>query len=276
MSKLNNTENVKIKYNKVHGEGTYDYSKVVYTGVHNKVKVICHTHGEFEISSNSHARGSGCKKCGTARTAEIVLSKVGLILGHGVSSNGKYARSYVDSMGNRVATEEYRRWFNMLHRCYSENYAEKRPSYAGCIVSEEFKDFQFFAEWCNSQIGFHMQGWHLDKDLLSEKGCKMYSTNNCVFLPQNLNVLLTKREAKRGKHPIGVSYHKDVKMFLSNCNDGDGNSEYLGQFDNSLDAFLAYKKRKEYLIKTLANQYKDVIDPRAYEALMKYEVHIDD
>ena len=42
------------------------------------------------------------------------------------------------------------------------------------------------------------------------------------------------------------------------------------------EAFLAYKKDKEAYIKDVANKWKDKIDPRAYEALMNYEVEITD
>ena len=38
----------------------------------------------------------------------------------------------------------------------------------------------------------------------------------------------------------------------------------------------AKKEAKELKIKELANKWKGQIDPRAYEALMKYKVNIDD
>ena len=41
----------------------YDYSKVEYTGSHNKVCIICSEHGEFYQSATNHLSGYGCKKC---------------------------------------------------------------------------------------------------------------------------------------------------------------------------------------------------------------------
>ena len=41
----------------------YDYSKVEYKGVMKKIKIICHIHGEFEITPNSHLSGHGCQIC---------------------------------------------------------------------------------------------------------------------------------------------------------------------------------------------------------------------
>ena len=51
------------KANKVHGEGTYDYSKSIYINNHSKLCIICHKHGEFWQTPNTHLRGSGCPKC---------------------------------------------------------------------------------------------------------------------------------------------------------------------------------------------------------------------
>ena len=42
------------------------------------------------------------------------------------------------------------------------------------------------------------------------------------------------------------------------------------------EAFNAYKQAKEAFVKEQANKWKDEIDLRAYEALMSYEVNIDD
>ena len=50
------------KAKKVHGD-KYDYSKVNYTGGHNKVTIICPIHGEFEQTASNHLNGQGCVKC---------------------------------------------------------------------------------------------------------------------------------------------------------------------------------------------------------------------
>ena len=48
---------------KIHGN-KYNYSKVKYKNNKTKVCIICHEHGEFEITPNAHLNGQGCKKCG--------------------------------------------------------------------------------------------------------------------------------------------------------------------------------------------------------------------
>jgi hypothetical protein len=42
------------------------------------------------------------------------------------------------------------------------------------------------------------------------------------------------------------------------------------------EAFSAYKVFKEALIKQVAEKYKLQLDPRAYKALLNYEVNIND
>ncbi len=55
-----------------------------------------------------------------------------------------------------------------------------------------------------------------------------------------------------------------------------GKREYLGCFKTEIEAFNAYKQAKESFIKEQANKWKSHIDQRAYNALMNYEVGIDD
>ena len=44
-------------------ENKYDYSKTLYVGSHNKIKIICPIHGEFEQEPTNHLQGQGCPKC---------------------------------------------------------------------------------------------------------------------------------------------------------------------------------------------------------------------
>ena len=176
---------------------------------------------------------------------------------------------------NGVQTKEYVLWKHMLERCYSDVYKKKYPTYEGCEVSDKFKSYTYFYEWCNKQIGFDNEGWQLDKDLLT-KGNKVYNENVCVFLPQEINSLLTKSTASRGKHLIGVCWYKKDKAFVARVNKNKGGSEYLGSFKTELEAFKAYKQAKESFIKEQANNWKSQIDDRAYEALMNYTVEITD
>lgn len=194
---------------------------------------------------------------------------------HGIGTNdGKYSTKKDDK---RV--REYELWKGMLRRCTNKLWS-KYPTYTGTTCSENIKSFTFFYEWCQSQVGFwniDEKGncWHLDKDLLT-KGNKHYSEDTCVFIPARINTLLTKCNTKRGELPIGVSRHKRDNKFRTQCSDGKGKNKRLGQFSTPEEAFLVYKTYKEQLIKEVANEYCAQLDPRAYQALMNYQVEVTD
>ena len=176
---------------------------------------------------------------------------------------------------NGILTKEYNLWCGMLERCYSDIYKKKYPTYESCEVSDKFKSYEYFYEWCQNQTGFSSEGWQLDKDLLI-KGNKVYSENTCVFIPQEINKVLIKCTASRGEHLIGVHWCKKGSAFKAQIRKNKGKSEYLGSFNTEIEAFKAYKVAKEYFIKEQANKFKSQIDERAYLALINYEVNIDD
>ena len=176
-------------------------------------------------------------------------------------------------------TKEYIVWHNMLQRSYDPKYHKKYNSYTDCSVSENFKHYTYFKDWCNNQIGFNSVDdkgnfFELDKDLLI-KGNKVYSEDNCVFLPSEINILLVSSKRSRGENVIGVYFNKDKGKYQTSLK-VNGKLKYLGRFDTEYEAFLAYKQAKEARVKNIANKWKDQIDTRAYEALMKYQVEITD
>ena len=176
---------------------------------------------------------------------------------------------------NGVHTKEYTLWRNMLKRCYSTTLKKKYPTYKDCEASDNFLYYEYFYEWCNSQIGFGNQDWQLDKDLLF-KGNKVYSEDSCVFIPKEINSLLTKSDKVRGKHLIGVHWCNASKAFVAMVSKNKGKQEFLGCFKTELEAFNTYKTAKEAFVKEQANKWKSQIDERAYEALMNYTVEITD
>ena len=73
------TEHFITKATEIHN-GFYNYDKVIYTGAHSKVEIICKEHGSFEQTPNSHLKGSRCPLCtGKAKlTTESFISKAEL------------------------------------------------------------------------------------------------------------------------------------------------------------------------------------------------------
>lgn len=190
------------------------------------------------------------------------------VCGVGYVGVGKYRVSE----GGRT-TKAYIHWSHALERCYNKEYQEKYPSYLGCTVCKEWHNFQVFAEWFYSQ-GHYQKRFHLDKDLLF-KNNKVYSPETCTLIPERINGFLIGLSKSKGDYPLGVSSKsKSNKFQASICL--DSGRKYLGAFNTPEEAFYAYKEAKETYIKEVANKYKDQINIRAYEALMKYEVNIDD
>ena len=210
----------------------------------------------------------------TVELGQIKIGKVKDPYSPSIYSIGIVGTKYPITI-NGVITKEYALWQSMLVRCYSDAYKKKNSTYKDCEVSDNFKSFEYFYEWCQNQIGFNNKGWHLDKDLLI-KGNKIYSENTCIFIPKDINLLLTKSTSSRGEHLIGVCWSKTSKAFVAQVGKSKGKQEYLGLFNTELEAFNAYKKTKETFVKEQASNWKGKIDERAYEALMNYQVNIDD
>lgn len=162
----------------------------------------------------------------------------------------------------------------MLERCYDKKAQEKHPTYKGCSVSNNFKSFQYFAEWCNNQVGFKIANSQLDKDILVI-GNKLYSEDTCCFVPKEINVLFTNRAKLRGSCPIGVSFHESAGKYQANLRT-EGVLQYLGLHANLEDAFTVYKEAKEAYVKNMAIKYKELLDEKVYAALLSWEVNMYD
>jgi hypothetical protein len=170
----------------------------------------------------------------------------------------------------------YRLWKNMMIRCYDEKWLAKYPTYINCSVSEEWYNFQNFAAWYDENY-YQIEGerMELDKDILI-KGNKTYSPDTCIFVPQRINYLFTKRDSKRGDFPIGVHFNKRDRAYVAQIMDGKGKKVHLGYFDTPVKAFYTYKATKEKLIKEIAEDYKEHIPVKLYNAMVKYQVEITD
>ena len=192
----------------------------------------------------------------------------------GYYGEGKYkARK-----NNNEMTIQYRYWFNMIQRCYSAKALKRRMTYENVYVCEEWHNFQNFAKWFDENYyECEDEKMTLDKDILV-KGNKIYSPETCIFVPQRINNLFTKRQNDRGDLPIGVRHMQG--RFQVRCNvkykNQKSKSINLGSYDSVDKAFGMYKNFKEKHIKEVADEYKDKIPQKLYEAMYKYEVEIND
>ena len=244
-----------------------------------------------EVAYNTNGEKMVIVRFGGAKDIDIQFED-GSIVEHKAYSNFKngeiknpmfpsvYGTGYV-GVGNYLSCDKngkhtkcYKTWLDMLRRCYDPNSHTKYTTYINCTVDKNWHNFQNFSQWYyeNYYEFGNDERMNLDKDILN-KGNKVYSAETCVFVPQFLNKLFTKSDNKRGECPIGVC--KDGGKFVAKLNKGK-HTQYLGTFNTPNEAFLAYKKAKEAYIKEVAEEYKDKIPYRLYEAMITYEVEIDD
>ena len=173
---------------------------------------------------------------------------------------------------NGVTSKKYKVWNSMIQRCYDFKFQENSPTYKGCAVIDEWHNFQNFAKWYDENY-YEVEGYimHLDKDILY-KGNKIYSPSTCVFTPNTINILFIEN-TKKSKLPIGVAKNKN--KYTANCTMGKGRSN-LGSFRTPNEAFNVYKEYKEMCLKQVADEYKDKIPQKLYDAIYNYKVEITD
>lgn len=175
-----------------------------------------------------------------------------------------------------IYTSIYNTWRRMFDRCYNKK--NKHNSYNNCKVCEKWHNFQNFAKWYeDNYYEVENEKMHLDKDILV-KGNKVYSPETCIFVPQRINVLFVKQQNHRGKYPMGVYYDKRRCTYHSHVRILNDKKKriYLGTFDNANEAFNSYKNFKEKYIKEVADEYKNKIPKKLYDAMYKYKIEITD
>jgi len=169
---------------------------------------------------------------------------------------------------------EYNLWKNMLKRCFDEKFKQNQPTYKDVTCSKEWLSMTKFIEDVSQMKGFGLIGWALDKDIL-QKGNKLYSKETCCFVPAEVNNLLIKRDKYRGEYPVGVCFDKTMGKFMAKLRI-NGKRKFLGRFTTPEEAFQVYKLAKEDQIKVVAQKWQHLLDERVFQALMTYEVNIDD
>lgn len=250
-----------------------------FAGIHTKsngkraAKWLCSCDcGRKYVTQNYNLQSGDCKSCGcikfenvsrTSKTTESVKSReVGKI--YKTKKIPRFTYLHDLPVFEKSDKEIYSIWSGIRNR------VGIRAAYLDCTISEKFQDFEFFLNWYRNQFGSNL-GWEIDKDLLV-KGNREYGEGTCILLPREVNMALSSQKSSRGALPRGVTYDKSKDKYAVKCSVGNNKQKFLGKFDNIEDAFLSYKNFKELLLKSLAFKYKGWLDPRAYKALMEYEI----
>lgn len=168
---------------------------------------------------------------------------------------------------NGKPTLPYSIWLHMIERCYAEHKQDEHPAYYG--ISEcckEWLNYQVFAEWYMNNRYEIDERLDLDKDIMFP-GNKIYSPYHCLLVPHRINLMFTNKKNNRGL-PNGI-YH-EVSGYSSRYN-----TEELGIYSTLESAYDVYAKRKKEEIIKVANKYKEIIPDEVYQALLNYEVLIE-
>ena len=184
------------------------------------------------------------------------------IFGVGYLGDGEY-----EAWVNGEPTVEYYIWKQILCRCYNENKKEKYGTYYE--VSEmcnEWLNFQNFAQWYSKHKYERDGRLHVDKDI-KYPGNKLYSPYHCILVPQRINMLFSNKRNKRGL-PNGITECK--KGYQAKYN-----NIKLGKFSTLEEAYDVYSNAKKDTIIMIANEYKNKIPDDVYNALLNYEVRIE-
>lgn len=190
-----------------------------------------------------------------------VLSKS--LLGIGYTGEGLYS---VSKDGKK--TEAYKSWKGMMTRCYYTS--DRNKTYTDCTVSEDWHNFQNFAEWFYSD-NYRKTGWHLDKDIIKQ-GNRVYCKEFCAFVPPQINILVPNQKQKDNNLPVGVvSIVKGNKIKYRAVIGYYGGIKYLGQFESKQQAAEAYKEARVNYINEVTESFNGLVDPRVKESLLNWK-----
>lgn len=197
------------------------------------------------------------------------------VCGIGYFGSGEYVPASYKT-GKKAPHYIFKSWQRMLTRCYSEaeQQKDKSASYKGCLVTEDWHNFQNYIAWYKSQPSWEDETLQIDKDLLGNG--RLYSSENCCLVPIEINIFLSGLVNLDRKLPLGVQY---IRPRTSGSKEGyvaksseHGNDVYLGYYNTPEEAYEVYKKYKENRAKELASIYVDKINSKAYHALMNFSV----
>lgn len=175
---------------------------------------------------------------------------------------------------NGKVKKSYRTWHSMINRCYNKKFHNIEKTYKDCSVCDEWLCYENFEKWYNKNYyEIDREKMNLDKDIII-KGNKVYSPDTCCFVPQRINKLFIKNDKIRGDLPIGVSHNRSRHNYLVQCCTKTNRTKKY--FKDKNKAFLFYKNTKEKYIKEVADEYKDKIPQKLYEAMYNWKVEITD
>ena len=155
----------------------------------------------------------------------------------------------------------YKRWKDMLKRCYSKSFHRSRPTYKDCVVTVEWHTFSNFKGWMEKQ---DWEGKVLDKDIFGDG--KVYSPATCIFISAFVNVFVEGGRSDK-ELPLGVCWSEEKRKYRA-YGRIKGKTSYLGQSDCPLECYSFWKEHKLDLTEKHLREMKD---PSDIKALKEYK-----
>lgn len=160
----------------------------------------------------------------------------------------------------------YQKWVSMIKRSYCPKYHKNKPTYKDVEVCEEWKTYSNFLAWA-LQYG-DVSELQLDKDFIGDG--KLYSPENCMFIPHYLNSFLVKSsrvptftwKERINKYEVAVS-----KRILGLGTTG----AYEGVYSTLEEATKVYWiAKKKLLVDILETMYKQdpLFNQEVYDKIM--------
>ena len=167
-----------------------------------------------------------------------------------------YSKYHYDDEFISLAKE---RWNGMFSRI------SKQSAYSDVTVCEEWQDVNNYIEWFKDNWIDYDGRVDVDKDLIG-KNSKIYSPETCCIIPHEINIGI--RIVNKAESGGILSWDKKrqaykVRMKVHTRHINTQRKKYK-------DALDLYFEKKDEFVKAMAEDFKDVIDKRAYNALMKY------
>lgn len=181
-----------------------------------------------------------------------------LIQGFGIN-NSTYPISYRPDKSHRsksIIDLYYSRWQTMLTRVSNPL---RYPTYAGCSVSEDFRFFMDYREWCleNGLCEENRKFVEVDKDILIT-GNKVYSKLGCCIVSGEMNRLLTTSSALDTTGLLGVTRKKRSKtdfVYFARLS-RNGRCEHVGTYRSELEAHKNWQVAKAKHILEVTSNYE--------------------
>jgi hypothetical protein len=187
------------------------------------------------------------------------------VLGIGYIGEGDYKAKIDGKM-----TPEYNYWFRMMRRCYQENYKDF-IYYEDVTVCEEWHNFQNFAQWFTEIYNNEtMQNWDLDKDILNPLS-KEYCPENCCLVPHEINSIFRKSKSGKNNTLRGTRFRRGrYEVYVSMRN----KAVYKGSSKIEEKAHEIYIKAKNDYIKEIADEYRESLPKKVYDAIINFDISL--